>query len=174
MRADRRRNCVPIRRQHTIADMHRALLALALLLGGCYTYRPLDAARVQPADKVRLRISAASAEQVGPLLGRTDARLLSGVVIAAGADTLIVQVPTTFQMSPGQALHQRVSIPRSALFEVESRTLSRSRTALVTGAATVTVVAILLKARVIGPGKSGPPGGGGPPEFRFIIYRVSR
>jgi hypothetical protein len=154
--------------------MRLAMFAPVPLLLGCYSYVPLDAAQLEPGASVRMRISAAEAERVEPLLGRTDARQLSGLVIAADADAIMVQVPTTTQMSPGQALHQRISIPRSALFEVESRTLNRTRTALVTGIATVAVGAILIKSRVIGPGKSGPPGGGGPPEFRFIIYRVSR
>ena len=148
------------------AALRAALLALALLSSACYSYLPLEPAQLQPGASVRMRISAAEAERVEPLLGRTDARLLTGRLISHSPDAFLVEVPTTSQVSPGQALHQRIAIPRSSLLEVEGRTLNRTRTTLATGAATVGIVAILLKSRVIGPGKSGPPGGGGPPVLR--------
>lgn len=115
-----------------------------------------------------MRITAGTAEQIEPLLGRTDARLLAGTVISTAADTLVVEVPTTTRLAGSgtfQTLNQRVSIPRTGLIEVENRSLNRTRTWLITGATAVIVGAIVLRATVEGPGTGGEPGGG-PPELR--------
>ena len=144
------------------------VLLLVLLAAGCYSYAPMEASRLQPGASVRMRITAGTAEQIEPLLGRTDARLLAGTVVSTGTDTLIVEVPTTTRLAGSgtyQALNQRVSIPRTGLLEVESRALNRTRTWIVTGAAAVIVGAIVLRATVEGPGTGGEPGGG-PPELR--------
>ena len=145
-----------------------ALAACVPIVTACYTYAPMDASRLQPGANVRMRINAETAEHVEPLLGRTDARQIGGTVIVAGVDTLIVEVPTTTQLAGSrtfQTLNQRVSIPRTGLLEVESRTLNRTRTWLVTGAAAVIVGAIILNATVEGGGNQGG-NGGGPPELR--------
>jgi hypothetical protein len=128
----------------------------------------METSRLQPGEDVRMRITAGMAEQIEPLLGRTDARLLSGTIIATGADTLIVEVPTTARMARSgtyQTLNQRVSIPRSSLLELESRSLNRTRTWIATGVAAAVVGAIVLNATVERGGSGGPPGGS-PPELR--------
>lgn len=150
--------------------MRSLLLTLAgsLVLTACYAYAPMEASRLQPGAAVRMRIDARTAQQIEPLLGRTDARQLAGTVITAGVDTLIVEVPTTTQLAgsgTNQTLRQRVSIPRSSLLEVESRTLSRTRTWIATGAAAAILGAIILNATVEGGGRQGG-NGGGPPELR--------
>ena len=142
----------------------KRFVPLALLCSACYSYIPLEPAQLQPGASLRMRISAAEAERVEPLLGRTNARVLTGTLVSHTPEAFLVEIPTTTQLGPGQALHQRIAIPRSSLLEVEGRTLNRTRTTLVTGAVTAGIVAILIKSRVIGPGKSGPPGGGSPPE----------
>lgn len=139
-----------------------------VLLAGCYTYTPTQQARLQPGDRVRIRVTAAEAERVQPLLGRTDTRVLAGQVIATGADTVIVQVPVTMQTAGAgsyQPLQQRVSFPRDALLDVEHRALNRRRTTIAVGAATIILGAVVLRTTVLGPGKIGPPGGGTPPEL---------
>lgn len=144
------------------------IVALLALLAGCYTYTPLQPRQLQPGDRVRIRVTAAEAERVQPLLGRTDTRVLAGQVIATGTDTVIVQVPVTMQTAGAgsyQPLQQRLSFPRDALLEVEQRALNRRRTAIVAGVATVIAGAIVLRATVVGPGKAGPPGGGTPTEL---------
>jgi hypothetical protein len=128
----------------------------------------MEASRLQPGADVRMRITAGTAEQIEPLLGRTDARLLAGTVISTGADTLIVEVPTTTRLAGSgtfQTLNQRLSIPRTGLLEVESRSLNRTRTWIVTGATAIIVGAIVLRATVENSG-SGGGGGGSPPELR--------
>lgn len=156
------------------ALLFREWLLLPLLVStACYSYAPLEASRLQPGANVRMRITAGTAEQIEPLLGRTDARLLAGTVISTGADTLIVEVPTTTRLAASgtyQTLNQRVSIPRTGLMEVESRTLNRTRTWLITGATAVVVGAIVLRATVEGPGSGGEPGPG-PPDLRPGVGR---
>jgi hypothetical protein len=159
----------------TFAVMRRHAL-LAILTAGCYSYAPLETSRLQPGEDVRMRVTAGTAEQIEPLLGRSDARVLTGTVITTGADTLIVEVPTTARLPASgtfQTLNQRVSIPRTGLVEVEGRTLNRTRTWLATGAAAVIVGAIVLRATVENAGTGGEPGGG-PPELRVPVFRLHR
>ena len=114
-----------------------------------------------------MRITAGTAEQIEPLLGRSDARQLAGTVISTGADTLIVEVPTTTRLAGSgtfRTLNQRVSIPRAGLIEVESRSLNRTRTWIITGATAVIVGAVVLRATVENSGSGRGPGGS-PPEL---------
>lgn len=144
------------------------------LLGACYAYTPLDPAGLRPGMSVRARVSATMAQQLQPLLATTDARLLTGTVIGAG-DTLVIEVPSIAQAEVGstiQTLHQRVSVPRPALLEVETRTLDRFRTGVAVAAAAVIVGGYVLKTTVIGRGKERVPGGGTPPELRIPLLRV--
>src|SRR5919197_5552238 len=116
----------------------RRLLVLLPFIGACYTYAPIDPATIAPGMSVRARVSAGTAQQLQPLLGGSDARLLSGTLISVTADTFIVEVPSVMEAEIGssfQTLHQRVSIPRSGLLELESRTLDRFKTTVVVGAA---------------------------------------
>lgn len=147
--------------------MRHACVAGLTFVAGCYSYSPMEASRLQPGASVRMRINAETAQRIEPLLGRTDARLLAGTVITTGADTLIVEVPTTARLAGSgtyQTLHQRVSIPRTGLLEVESRTLNRTRTWIATGAGAVIVGAVILNATVERGGSQGGDGGG-PPEL---------
>lgn len=145
----------------------RGLILLLAVSAGCYSYVPIDASHLQAGESIRMRVTAGTAEQIEPLLGRSDARLLAGTVISAGADTLIVEVPTTTRLAGSgthQTLNQRLSIPRTGLIEVENRLLNRTRTWIVTGAAAIIVGAIVLNATVQNSGTGGEPGGG-PPEL---------
>jgi len=152
--------------------MRRALLCIPVL-AACYTYAPIDPGAVRPGSGVRARVSATTADQLEPLLGTSNGRLLSGTLISVAADTLVVEVPAVFRAEVGssiQTLHQRVSIPRSGLLEMESRTLDRVKTYAVAGAATFVVVGYIVKATIIDPGRESPPGGGGGPDFRLPIF----
>ncbi len=125
-----------------------AAFCLIPLTGACFTYVPLEPGDIQPGMSVRARISPAAGEKIAPLLGISDARLLTGKFIAAANDTLIVEVPTAAAVdavSTGQILHQRVSIARGDLRELESRKLDRMRTGLIVGASAAILVAVLLK-----------------------------
>lgn len=123
---------------------------------------------------IRARVNPATAKELEPLLGVRDARLVTGIVIAASPDTLIVEVPASVRAEVGnsvQTLKQRVAIPRTSIFELETRTIDRLRTGLVIGSASIVVGALIFRAAVGGPGDGGPPGSGEISEFRFHLLR---
>jgi hypothetical protein len=111
---------------------------------------------------VRARVSATAAEQISPLLGGADARVLTGKFIESSSGALLVEVPT---MVPGrsgasaQSLYQRISIAPGQLVELESRQLDRAKTGLVVGAAAIVLGSGAYAAMKGGPGLDRPPGG---------------
>lgn len=151
------------------------LLAAAAGLAGCYAYAPIDPVSVAPGASVRARVNGATADQLTPLLG-LRMQTLNGAVIATAPDTMIIEVPTAAStpMSGGiVALRQRVSVPRSGLLLLESRTLSRTRTAMAVVGTSVAVGAVIAGAYVLGPGKEKLPGGDGGTDFSIPFLRIS-
>jgi hypothetical protein len=152
--------------------MRRLLLPILPLLTACYTYAPIEPARIQPGAGVRARVTGAAAERLAPLLGMSDARLVSGRLLDTRADTMIVEVPTIVPTTVGGAaerLHQRVSIPRTDLVELETRRLDRVRTAAVAGGIALVVGAAVIKSLNKDPGTDRPPGGNGGVEARLPL-----
>lgn len=150
------------------------LPALLPLLAACYTHAPIEPSAVRAQTSIRARVNPATAKELEPLLGVRDARLVTGIVIAASPDTLIVEVPASVRAEVGnsvQTLKQRVAIPRTSIFELETRTIDRLRTGLVIGSASIVVGALIFRAAVGGPGDGGPPGSGEISEFRFHLLR---
>jgi hypothetical protein len=155
----------------------RALLVLVPFLAACYTHAPIEPSALRPQTSIRARINAATAEQLEPLLGLSNARLLSGVVITTSPDTLIVEVPTGVRTEIGssvQTLNQRVAIPRASIFELETRRIDRLRTGLLVGSASLIAGALIYGAVQGEPGNGGPPGGGNPNELRIPLLRIRR
>ncbi len=155
--------------------MRRTSLALVPLLTACYTYAPIEPVSARPGTNVRARVSGAAAAQLAPLLGTSDARLLAGRLLHNRADTLVVEVPTVMQTYIGgspERLHQRVSIPRADLLELETRRLDRFRTAALAGTVAIIVGAIAVKALENDPGTGGPPRDGGGAEARIPLVRL--
>lgn len=162
-------------RVSTIAGMRRFPLATFLLPVACYTYAPIEPARIEPGTGVRARINGGAAERLAPLLGTTDARLVSGRLVYTRADTMIVEVPTVVQATMGssmETLHQRVSISRTDLVELETRRLDRVRTAALAGGLALVVGAVVIKSLEQDPGTDGPPGGGGGTDARLPLWRL--
>ncbi len=153
----------------------RALLALFPFLAACYTHAPIEPNAVRAQTSIRARVNAATAEELEPLLGIGNARLLTGVVIAVSPDTLIVEVPTSVRTEVGssvQTLKQRVSLPRTSIFELETRQLDRVRTGLVVGSISLVAGVLIFRAVRGGPGDDRPPDGGGPFESRVRFLRI--
>ena len=125
-------------------------LVLALpLLTACYAYVPVEPAALRPGMSVRARVSAATATRMAPLLGMSDARLLTGKLIESGADGMIIEVPSLAPRdfsSSSEVLHQRVSIARAELVELEGRSLDKLRTGAFVGGTAVILGAALVKA----------------------------
>jgi hypothetical protein len=157
----------------TIPAMRPPLLSVLPLLAGCYAYAPIEPAAVRPGTSVRARVSAAGADRIAPLLGASDARRLSGRLVDTRADTMIVEVPSVRQTSLAgmEPLHQRVSIPRSDLLELETRRLDRLRTAAVAGSAAIIVAVLAINALENDPASGGTPPGGGGNEARIPLLR---
>jgi hypothetical protein len=139
----------------------RRSASFLLVLTACYTHAPVQSTEVVPGMSVRAYVSAAASDRIAPLLG-TDARRLAGTVISNAHDTLVVEVPTVARDESSPAvltLHQRISLARADVLELEARTLNRTRTgALVAGAALFTGSA-LYKALQGEPGSEKLPGG---------------
>jgi hypothetical protein len=155
--------------------MRRLAICLVPLISACYTYAPIEPASVQPGIGVRARVSSGAADRLSPLLGMSNARLLSGRLVGTHGDTMIVEVPTVVQASVGssvETLHQRIAIPRSDLLELETRRLDRFRTTALAGTVTLVVGAIVIGALDGNRGSDGPPGDGGGPDARLPVWRV--
>ncbi|MGH7466628.1 MAG: hypothetical protein ACRENP_01445 [Longimicrobiales bacterium] len=156
----------------------RALLLCSLLaITACYSYRPAELATVPAGTSVRARISAAEAERVESLLGRSDARVLEGVLVQADGESFLIQVPTTARQAPGggmEVLHQRLSVPRAGLVELELKQLNRPRTYGLVGFGVAAAAYLALQALNGDNGRDGPPNGGGDPEFRIPLVRFPR
>ncbi len=152
-----------------LRGMGRTALTIVPLLAACYTYAPVEPDAIRAGTTVRARVSAAAADRLAALLGASEARLITGTVIDNGPDTMIVEVPAVMraEMSgSGQWLHQRVSISRSELLEIETRKLDRLRTGAAAGSVAIIVGAVVIKAMKGDPGTEGPPGNGNGGEFR--------
>ena len=152
----------------------KSLLLLLPFCTACYTYAPVELNSVTPGTMVRARIAADQIDRVEPLVGRSS-RVLDGVLVDAGRDTLLIEVPAATRTTTGggiQVLNQRLSIPRSGVTEVELKKLSRGRTMGLIAAGTVAIGYIIIDALNIGPGKEGLPNDGGGEDFRIPLFRL--
>ena len=142
--------------------MKRLGLLAPALLAGCYTYAPIQASSLQPGMGVRARVSATAAEGIAPLIGVSDARVLTGKFIESSSGVMIVEVPTMVPPragAPAQSLYQRISIAPGQLVDLESRRLDGAKTGLVLGAAAVILGSSAYAALKGGPGIDHPPSG---------------
>jgi len=150
--------------------MRLRLLGALALVAGCYRYSPAKMSELKEGGGVRVRVTAAYAEQIQPLLGLQDARVVAGTLIHSMPDTLIVEVPTVVRADVGsstETLRQRISIPRSELVDLETRTLDQGRTATVVAVASVGITVLIVRALKKDPGHEGLPGGGGGTDIRL-------
>ena len=155
--------------------MRRLAICILPLISACYRYAPIEPATIQPGTPVRARVSVPAAERLALLLGAPSGRVLSGRLVGTYGDTLIVEVPSVMQASMGgsvETLHQRVSISRAELVELETRRLDRLRTTAAAGAVAVIVGTIVLSALDNDRGSDGPPGDGGGNDTRRPLVRV--
>lgn len=147
---------------------YRLLLLIACLtsLSGCYTYQRSSAAEIGPGQDVRVRVSGAFADSIGPILLTSDARVVEGAVVDRDDGALMLEVPVTSQLQGirMESLRQRIQVPTDELVDVEVKELSKLRTygtlGLIVGAGVALVIAQL--SGDSGGGSTG--GGGGPVE----------
>ena len=145
------------------------------LLGACYRYAPIEPANIQHGTSVRARITVPAAERLALLLGAPSGRVVSGRLVGTYGDTMIVEIPSVMQASMGgsvETLHQRVSLARAEVMELETRRLDRLRTAAAAGAVAVIVGGVLIGALNADRGSDSPPGDGGGNDARLPVSRV--
>jgi hypothetical protein len=71
------------------------------LVVGCYSYTPITPAAAPTGSEVRVQITGAASDRVGPLLHSFDTRVLIGSVVENNAGDLVLQVPSAqCQTSP--------------------------------------------------------------------------
>jgi hypothetical protein len=154
--------------------MRRACLSLLPLFAGCYSYAAIDPASATPGVDVRARISATAAERIAPLLG-AETRVLTGRLIDNAAATMIVEVPSVSQSTRSgvmETLHQRVSITRGDLLELETRRLDRFRTGAIVGGAAILAGGVLINSMHGGPGLDRVSPGGGNDTRRVPLPQI--
>lgn len=136
------------------------------LLAACYRLTPVDATSPPTGMDVRLTLSDAGAVAMAPLIGpRIEA--VEGRVLQAPDSAYVLAVQSVIARG-GRTMtwsQERLSIPRTAVASVRTRTLDRKRTWLAAG---LTVVGALALGEAFGLGSgfdgffgSGGGGGGG-------------
>jgi hypothetical protein len=151
-----------------------AILLAPAMLAGCYSYSTIEPAAVTPGMNVRARVSSTTAERIGPSLGMSDARLLSGEVVESQPGALTLKVPSVPVGTPGAAegLYQQIVINRQDVLEVESRKLDVTRTRIVIGGVVVAAGAIFATATLHGRATGDGPTTEGPSTFNIGIFRL--
>jgi len=149
-----------------LARSRLPLLAAALpALTACVTYRPVPSSALAPGANVRVTLAEQGTADMTRFLG-PRAAWLEGRVVSGVDSGLTLSVSTVARVNgveenwPGD----QVAIPRSAIGVVETRRLSRGRTAAFT-AAGVAVLVLIAQAFKSSEGISnggGRPGGGNP------------
>ena len=126
-----------------------SLAALLPLLGACYSYMPIEVSTVRPGASVRARVSPPAALRLAPLLHVSDAHVVTGTLIDSVTGGVLVEVPTIVPGPVGstfETLHQRVSIARSDLVELETRKIDRFRTGAIVGVAAIAASVVIVRA----------------------------
>ena len=141
---------------------NRAVCLLVLFLpslGGCYTYASMPVEQIPPGSDVRARISGAEADSLTQELGREQDRVIVGELTEKRASDVLLSVPSLVHSSTGSndRVYQRITIPKSSLFEVEVRRLDRWKTVGIMAVAAAILSTIAIKQF----GNNGNPGGAG-------------
>lgn len=113
-----------------------ALLVMACTASGCYVYQPVRPGDALVGSRVRATVSPEQAAELAPVL-RNVTPQVTGTLIERSNGSIMLDVPLYGATSSGlstQALNNRVAIPFADLVSLESRKLSRWRTALTLGA----------------------------------------
>ena len=120
--------------RRSVVGARTLALAGAVLLSGCYTYRPAELGEIRPDSRVRVTVSAERAVALEPVM-RDVRRQFVATYLGEQGSSLLMAVPL-LGPSPGTAtrsVHNRVDIPRADVVALEARELSKWRTAAVAG-----------------------------------------
>ncbi|MEP7384774.1 MAG: hypothetical protein ABI910_24095, partial [Gemmatimonadota bacterium] len=141
---------------------------------GCFTYRPVTVADLQPEMTVHMQLTAVAVDRLrnAPNGERRllDGFALDGMVTSAGEDSVIVSVPTSNASDPSMRamqFRQPLTIRRGEVEQIQLRTLDRKKTTWV--AVTLSVLGVAAAAYAIrrgGEATGSTPVPGGPNESR--------
>jgi hypothetical protein len=114
------------------------LLALAVLLGGCYTYVPVDVGNVRASEEVRVQVTPAAAVRIQPEFG-AYATELEGQLGRPRPDSLSlsVQIGREYRGVALESGRQILFLGPSEVVSVRRRAFSRKKTVLVTAGSLV-------------------------------------
>lgn len=144
-----------------------ALLTAALVMAGCYTYVPMEQARVGASVRVGVPVTSS----VGSAAQESRAVFYEGVLVGVG-ETLLLETRTRQTVGThGEFVSSdTIRVRQSAASALEERVLSKGRTALFTaglvGGAALAFVAVDALA---GGDEGGKPGDGGPSQGSVIV-----
>jgi hypothetical protein len=136
----------------------------AILLAGCYTYRPLSTAQPLPGTRVSAELTDDGARelsgQVGPEVEHVEGEVL--IVDSAGVRMAVRQIETTRGIQSDWR-GEKVTIPRSAVSGWQERRLSVGGTGFIGGLVAGGLYAMyrLLSGPGLIDGRGGGSGGGG-------------
>lgn len=136
----------------------------AILLAGCYTYRPLSTAQPLPGTRVSAELTDDGARelsgQVGPEVEHVEGEVL--IVDSAGVRMAVRQIETTRGIQSDWR-GEKVTIPRSAVSGWQERRLSVGGTGFIGGLVAGGLYAMyrLLGGPGLIDGRGGGSGGGG-------------
>jgi hypothetical protein len=125
-----------------------ATLSSLLLTGACYSYQPARLESITPGSSVRVRLSQDAADRLTDE-GVTSTRLLDGVLLQNGGESLLLDTDMTTGGAARRTLRQRLSIPVSGITEIELKQLDRVKTGVAIGVG-VAVVGTVIAAQLAG------------------------
>lgn len=150
-----------------------ALLAVSVLLAGCYAHVPVSLERVKPPARVRAQISPEAGERIAPVLGEARTTLM-GRLVEITPQGIYLDVTSGYVEAGmrSERLTQRLLLEREEVLGLQRRELDRTRTMLAVGAGAAAVAAMVYVALS---GETGGTTGGpgpGPVEAGVPLLRV--
>ena len=118
------------------------VFAMVMFTGGCYAYTPVRPSDAVMDARVRATVSPVVAAEFASALRGTGSQVL-GSLAGRDAQSILLDVPV-YSGTQGMSrapMNNRVRIPLDGLVALESRTLSKGRTAAVVGALVAGVTA---------------------------------
>ena len=144
------------------------VVAFAVTAGGCYSYREVPIAQIEPGNAVRVRIAGDEAVRQQSVLGVIQ-ETVEGQVVEPATDGAVSIVVRRRPHGPTERGYSAlVNLPDSSITHLEVKRFSATRTAGVAGAgAAVALLALAIRA-------SATSGDGEPPpvqEMRIPLLR---
>ncbi len=137
------------------------VVTVALLDAACYNYMPMRRSSLAPGSYLAVTLTESGSEELARALGPT-AFVVRGRYLSATDRGLALAVESV-ELRRGDILRwagETVVVPGEFVREVEQRTISRSKVALLAGAA---VAGFVVANRAFGPASDGGVSGGGGP-----------